>query len=83
MFSVQGSRNEPAKPWTADPGAWEDLEPYFLELLADMTEAAIDVVADDLDVFEQTGQVTLNLFRLLRRAQCLSDADRITLKFAA
>jgi hypothetical protein len=61
----------------------EHLFSYFQELLSGASEMLIDCIAHDLEVFERTGHVSANVRHLLGRAQCLADADRIMVKFAA
>jgi hypothetical protein len=61
----------------------EHLFSYFQELLSGASEMLIDCIANDLEDFERTGHVSANVRHLLGRAQCLADADRIMVKFAA
>ena len=61
----------------------DDLYPYFAELLEDAPQIVLDYVAEDLDVYERTGRASATIERMLRRARCLAESDRIAMKYAA
>jgi hypothetical protein len=60
-----------------------DLYPYLAELLADAPQVVLDYLAEDLAEYERAGFASKTMLRLLERARCLADADRIEMKFAA
>jgi hypothetical protein len=67
----------------ADQGIELDLYPYLAELLEDVPQVMLDFLTEDLGRYEQTGQASVTIARLLARARCLAEADRIEQKFAA
>lgn len=67
----------------ADQGSELDLYPYLAELLEDVPQVMLDFLTEDLGRYEQTGQASATISRLLGRARCLAEADRIERKFAA
>lgn len=64
-------------------GLSADLYPYFAELLEDAPQIVLDYVAEDLDEYERTGRASATIERMLQRARCLADSDRIAMKYAA
>jgi hypothetical protein len=60
-----------------------DLYPYLAELLEDASRVVLDYLAEDLSEYERSGFASRTMVRLLERARCLADADRIATKFAA
>lgn len=60
-----------------------DLYPYLAELLEDAPAVMLDYITEDLVEFEHHGTASHTIVRLLERARCLADVDRITAKFAA
>jgi hypothetical protein len=83
MFGVSSENQGVASIGHPHAMVQEHLFPYFRELLAGASEILIDCIAKDLEDFELTGHVSANVRHLLGRAQCLADADRIMVKFAA
>jgi hypothetical protein len=67
----------------ADPGNELDLYPYLAELLEDAPQVTLDFLTEDLRNYERTGFASATISRLLGRARCLAEADRIERKFAA
>ena len=67
----------------AGQGSELDLYPYLAELLEDVPQFMLDFLTEDLARYEQTGQASVTIARLLGRARCLAEADRIERKFAA
>ena len=67
----------------AEQGIEQDLFPYLAELLEDAPQIMLDFLTEDLGVYERTGHASLTISRLLGRARCLAEADRIEEKFAA
>jgi hypothetical protein len=67
----------------ADQGNELDLYPYLAELLEDVPQVTLDFLTEDLGRYEQTGHASATISRLLGRARCLAEADRIERKFAA
>jgi len=67
----------------ADPANEQDLFPYLAELLEDASQVTLDFLTEDLGRYEQTGYASTTISRLLSRARCLAEADRIAMKFAA
>lgn len=67
----------------ADGGIEQDLYPYIAELLEDAPQVTLDFLTEDLGRYERTGYASTTISRLLGRARCLADADRIAMKFAA
>jgi hypothetical protein len=47
------------------------------ELISSMPDIKVRAITQDLDVYERTGNMTRLIEDVLRRAQCLADADRI------
>ncbi len=68
---------------SADQGNEQDLYPYLAELLEDAPQVMLDFLTEDLGRYEQTGYASKTISRLLDRARCLAEADRIALRFAA
>lgn len=60
-----------------------DLYPYLAELLEDAPQVVLDYLAEDLVEYERAGFASTTMLRLLERARCLADVDRIEMKFAA
>ena len=60
-----------------------DLYPYLAELLADASQVVLDYLSEDLAEYERTGYASATIGRLLERARCLADSDRIARNFAA
>lgn len=54
---------------------------YLREVTEAMTEPKFEALARDLSAYDRTGVVTDLMEDVLRRAQCLADADRITTIF--
>jgi hypothetical protein len=52
-------------------------------LLEDASRVVLDYLAEDLSEYERSGFASRTMVRLLERARCLADADRIATKFAA
>jgi hypothetical protein len=67
----------------ADRGNEQDLYPYLTELLEDAPQVVLDYLTEDLGRYERTGYASATISRLLGRARCLAEADRIERKFAA
>jgi hypothetical protein len=67
----------------ADQGIEQDLYPYLAELLTDAPQVMLDFLTEDLGRYERTGQASTTISRLLDRARCLAEADRIEMRFAA
>jgi hypothetical protein len=67
----------------ADEGIDQDLSPYIAELLEGAPQVTLDYLTEDLGRYERTGRPSLTISRLLTRARCLAEADRIERKFAA
>jgi hypothetical protein len=67
----------------ADPGNDQDLYPYLAELLKDAPQVTLDFLTEDLGRYERTGHASTTISRLLDRARCLAEADRIEMRFAA
>jgi len=67
----------------ADPGNEQDLYTYLAELLEDAPQVTLDFLTEDLARFERTGYASTTISRLLGRARCIAEADRIVRKFAA
>lgn len=67
----------------AETGIEQDLYPYLAELLEDAAQVVLDFLTEDLLRYEQTGYASITMSRLLARARCLADVDRIERKFAA
>ena len=59
-----------------------DLYPHLAELLEDAPQVLLDFLVEDLAEYEQTGVPSATIVRLLERARCLADVDRITARFA-
>lgn len=76
VLDIRGSRR-PAK------AQGSDFFPYFAELLADAPQVVLDYLAEDLAEYERSGFASKTMVRLLERARCLADADRIEMNFAA
>jgi hypothetical protein len=53
----------------------------FNELLDCMHEVKVAAILEDLDVYERTGRMTWLIEDVIRRAQCLAEADRIIENF--
>lgn len=53
----------------------------FFELLDCMHEVKVAAVLEDLEVYERTGKMTWLIEDVIRRAQCLAEADRIIATF--
>ncbi len=53
----------------------------FNELLDCMHEVKVAAILEDLDVYERTGRMTWLIEDVIRRAQCLAEADRIIATF--
>jgi hypothetical protein len=68
---------------SADQGKERDLYAYLTELLEDAPQVMLDYLTEDLGRYEQTGHASRTISRLLDRARCLAEADRISLRFAA
>ena len=49
----------------------------FNELIACMHEVKVAAIMEDLDLYERTGHMTRLIEDVIRRAQCLAEADRI------
>ena len=49
----------------------------FSELLQSMHAVKVAAVLEDLDLYERTGHMTRLIEDVIRRAQCLAEADRI------
>lgn len=79
MFEVIEGR----RGFQAERSDEQDLFPYLAELLADAPQITLDFLTEDLGRYEQTGIASITISRLLGRARCLADADRIERKFAA
>lgn len=60
-----------------------DLYPYLEELLEDAPQVVIDYLAEDLAEYDRAGVASTSILRLIERARCLADVDRIEMKFAA
>lgn len=60
-----------------------DLFPWLAELLEDAPQVMLDFLTEDLRRYEQTGYASATISRLLQRALCLAEADRLERKFAA
>jgi hypothetical protein len=60
-----------------------DLYPYLAELLEDAPEIVLDYLVEDLAEYDRAGVPSISMLRLLERARCLADVDRIETKFAA
>ena len=60
-----------------------DLYPYLAELLADASQVMLDYLSEDLAEYERSGYASATIVRLLERARCLADSDRIARDFAA
>lgn len=67
----------------AEPGIEQDLYPYLAELLEDAPQVMLDFLSEDLLRYELTGHASTTISRLLARARCLADVDRIERKYAA
>jgi hypothetical protein len=67
----------------AEQGSEQDLYPYLAELLEDAPQVMLDFLTEDLLRYEQTGHASVTISRLLARARCLADVDRIERTFAA
>jgi hypothetical protein len=67
----------------AEQGIDQDLYPYIAELLEDAPQVMLDFLTEDLGRYERTGHASMTISRLLVRARCLAEADRIAMKFAA
>jgi hypothetical protein len=61
----------------------QDLYPYLAELLENTPQITLDFLTEDLRTYEETGYASATISRLLARARCLAEADRIESKFAA
>jgi hypothetical protein len=79
MFEVIEGRGR----FQADRADEQDLFPYLAELLKDAPQFTLDFLTEDLGRYEQTGYASTTISRLLGRARCLAEADRIERKFAA
>jgi hypothetical protein len=53
----------------------------FNELIASMHDVKVVAIMDDLDLYERTGHMTRLIEDVIRRAQCLAEADRIMASF--
>jgi hypothetical protein len=53
----------------------------FNELIACMHEVKVTAIMEDLDLYERTGHMTRLIEDVIRRAQCLAEADRIMESF--
>lgn len=53
----------------------------FNELIACMHEVKVTAIMEDLDLYERTGHMTRLIEDVIRRAQCLAEADRIIESF--
>jgi len=53
----------------------------FNELIASMHDVKVAAIMHDLDLYERTGQMTRLIEDVIRRAQCLAEADRILESF--
>ena len=53
----------------------------FNELIACMHDVKVAAIMDDLDLYERTGHMTRLIEDVIRRAQCLAEADRIMESF--
>jgi hypothetical protein len=51
------------------------------ELISSMPDIKVRAITQDLDLYERTGHMTRLIEDVLRRAQCLADADRIMESF--
>lgn len=49
----------------------------FSELLLCMHDLKVAAVLEDLELYERTGHMTRLIEDVIRRAQCLAEADRI------
>jgi hypothetical protein len=62
------------------PDGQPPLQTYIHELVSALPEPRRALLAEDLRIFDQTGFITPMVDELIRRAECLSDADRILAK---
>jgi hypothetical protein len=49
----------------------------FTELMTTMHDVKVAAVLEDLDLYERTGHMTRLIEDVIRRAECLAEADRI------
>jgi hypothetical protein len=79
MFDVIEGRHG----YQAERADEQNLFPYIAELLADAPQIMLDFLTEDLGRYEETGYASTTISRLLGRARCLAEADRIESRFAA
>jgi hypothetical protein len=72
---------------TAVP-VYPDVDPFsptlmksFNELIECMHDLKVAAIMEDLDLYERTGHMTRLIEDVIRRAQCLAEADRIMASF--
>lgn len=53
----------------------------FNELISCMHDVKVTAIMEDLDVYERTGYMSRLIEDVIRRAQCLAEADRIERTF--
>jgi hypothetical protein len=53
----------------------------FNELMTSMHDLKVAAIMEDLDLYERTGHMTRLIEDVIRRAQCLAEADRIMESF--
>jgi hypothetical protein len=53
----------------------------FNELIECMHDLKVAAIMEDLDLYERTGHMTRLIEDVIRRAQCLAEADRIIATF--
>jgi hypothetical protein len=53
----------------------------FNELIECMHDLKVAAIMEDLDLYERTGHMTRLIEDVIRRAQCLAEADRIMASF--
>jgi hypothetical protein len=71
--AFEGSVPVLLEPVTLSP----ELMGSFSELLLSMHAVKVAAVLEDLELYERTGHMTCLIEDVIRRAQCLAEADRI------
>jgi len=82
VLAVKREDLEVAVPVRVEPDVYSlTLMKSLQELIASMPDIKVRAITQDLDLYERTGHMTRLIEDVLRRAQCLADADRIMRSF--
>ena len=82
MLELNPSSFGDAVPVFSDPDLISPtLMRSFNELMTSMHDVKVAAIMEDLDLYERTGHMTRLIEDVIRRAQCLAEADRIMATF--